>query len=473
MKYMNRKKKTLIIVCFILLLGIVASVYFILKQDFRIKSFKNKIVINYNDGFHYEPGNVCYGNLLKCKKLKNSHTGTVDTSTLDTYDIKYIYKYKNKTKTLKQVVIVKDIKVPVINVEYKNDGNKVVDVCPNGNTDELIIKANDNYDGDLTDKITKKVLDDVLILNVIDSNGNKASHEIDVNVIKDTKKPKIKINGSTTKNVIVGSTYKDEGAKAYDNCDEKLEIKTKNNVDTSKVGTYYVTYTSTDKAGNTETVKRKVYVNNKIQDGSKIIYLTFDDGPSAYTNGLLDILKKYDVKVTFFVTGNGSDSVIKREHDEGHTVALHTKSHDYSYVYSSVDNYFKDLYAIQNRVKKITGETSTLIRFPGGSSNTVSMNYDKGTKIMSTLTKEVEKRGFHYFDWNASSGDGGATTSTKRVYSNVIKGLNSDYSIVLQHDTQKFSIDAVEKIIKYCLDHGYTFKPLDETSPGSHHGVNN
>jgi peptidoglycan/xylan/chitin deacetylase (PgdA/CDA1 family) len=92
---------------------------------------------------------------------------------------------------------------------------------------------------------------------------------------------------------------------------------------------------------------------------------------------------------------------------------------------------------------------------------------------MSKLVKDVEAKGFHYFDWNVSSGDAGATTSSDKVYSNVVNHLKSDVSVVLQHDTKSYSVNAVERIIKYGIENGYTFKALDENSFGAHHGVNN
>ena len=92
---------------------------------------------------------------------------------------------------------------------------------------------------------------------------------------------------------------------------------------------------------------------------------------------------------------------------------------------------------------------------------------------MSTLTREVQNRGYKYFDWNISSGDAGGTTTSDGVFINVTRSLKDDYSIVLQHDTQGFSVDAVERIIIYGLQNGYTFSVLDENSPGAHHGVNN
>ena len=204
------------------------------------------------------------------------------------------------------------------------------------------------------------------------------------------------------------------------------------------------------------------------------IYLTFDDGPGAYTARLLDILAKYNVKATFFVTNAGDDSMILREYNEGHAVGLHTASHNYSYIYASIDNFFDDLYAVQDRVERITGYKSYLMRFPGGSSNTVSARYDGGTRIMSALVNEVEGRGFTYFDWNITSGDAGGTTTADGVYRNVVNNLkDGGNSVVLQHDIKGFSVDAVERIIQFGLANGFTFRKLDENSFTAHHGVNN
>ena len=113
-----------------------------------------------------------------------------------------------------------------------------------------------------------------------------------------------------------------------------------------------------------------------------------------------------------------------------------------------------------------------LVRFPGGSSNTISKTYCYG--IMSQLVCAVEERGFRYCDWNVSSGDAGGTTSTSQVVANVIAGIKSNnVSVVLQHDIKNFSVDAVEQIIQWGLSEGYTFLPMTSTTPMSHHGVNN
>lgn len=211
----------------------------------------------------------------------------------------------------------------------------------------------------------------------------------------------------------------------------------------------------------------------KLANATGVVYLTYDDGPGDYTNTLLDVLKKYDVKATFFVTGRGEDDVIRREYEEGHTVALHTWSHNYAYLYASVANYYADLQQVSDRVKNITGEESKLIRFPGGSSNTVSARYDGRSHIMSTLTRDVEAKGYAYFDWNVDSDDAGRAKTADTVYNNVVTRLKPGANVVLQHDIKPYSVEAVERIIQWCNDNNFVFEPLTKDSPTVHHGLNN
>ena len=186
----------------------------------------------------------------------------------------------------------------------------------------------------------------------------------------------------------------------------------------------------------------------------------------------VDILKSENVKATFFVTNNGPDYLIKREFDEGHEVALHTATHDYSYVYSSVENYFNDINSVHDRVKNLTGYDAKLIRFPGGSSNTVSRKYYPG--IMSILTKEIENKGFKHCDWNISSGDAGETTDPNGVYNNVISRLSHDrINVVLMHDIKTYTKDALLNIIRYGKENGYYFDKLNYYQEMVHQSVNN
>lgn len=297
------------------------------------------------------------------------------------------------------------------------------------------------------------------------------NNEKTITIKEDKTPPNIDLNGKETLTTTVGKEVEIPAPVITDDCNTKVKVKTTGKVDFTTAGNYELKYEAKDSSGNLATATRIVKV---IPENTGVIYLTFDDGPSEYTNQLLDILKKYNVKVTFFVTGSGSDDALRREYEEGHAIGLHTFVHSYQYVYQSVDVFMSDIYRIQDRVKNATGHTSYLMRFPGGSSNTVSASYDGGTHIMSKLVDEVERQGFSYFDWNVSSGDAGGAYSSDAVYENVVNNLRPNgNSVVLQHDSKQFSIEAVERIIQYGLANGYTFSKLDANSPGMHHGVNN
>jgi peptidoglycan/xylan/chitin deacetylase (PgdA/CDA1 family) len=206
----------------------------------------------------------------------------------------------------------------------------------------------------------------------------------------------------------------------------------------------------------------------------KVVYLTFDDGPGEHTEELLDVLAKYDVKVTFFTCNTSYPEVMAREAAEGHTVAIHSYTHEYKDIYTSEKAFFEDLHAQQDRIYEQTGQRTTLLRFPGGSSNESSKKYCKG--IMTKLTQAVTDQGYQYYDWNVLSGDAGETKDTDKIVKNVIDGLKrhkDGYSIVLQHDIHGFSVAAVERIIVWGLDHGYTFLPLTSTSPTAHQELMN
>ena len=201
-----------------------------------------------------------------------------------------------------------------------------------------------------------------------------------------------------------------------------------------------------------------------------MIYLTFDDGPSIYTNKLLDVLKKYDVKATFFLVNTGNYSAMKRIVGEGHSVGVHSISHKYKEIYASEDAFMNDLYGMQKIIRDHTGVTTYLMRFPGGSSNKVS-SFNPG--IMSKLVKRVEAEGFQYFDWNVGSNDTSNLTP-EQICQNVINGIRrTSKAVVLQHDIYDRSVSAVEGIIQWGLENGYTFAALEYNSPTAHHGVNN
>ena len=458
------------IVSIILIILVLILIYFFIP---KIKLDSTEVTLNYNE--KYSEGKVSARNVFKDYTKDVKVLGKVDTKKVGKYKINYVLNYGmlilKKTKTVNVV----DKKNPVITLE----GNTDITLCPGCKYEEEGFSATDEYDGDLTDKVIKEQLKDKIVYTVEDSSKNRVSVERKIKE-EDKEAPVITLKGYENVTIYKGNVYVEEGASATDNCDGDITslIEISGTVDNTKVGVYEITYTVKDKSGNTTSVKRKVSVIYPPSGGGNgYIYLTFDDGPSNLTLDILDILKEEGVKATFFVTGQSDSTnyIIKRAYDEGHTIGLHTYSHEYSYVYSSVDNYFADLNRISNKVENIIGKKANIIRFPGGSSNTVSRNYSVG--IMTRLTGEVLNKGYRYFDWNVDADDaGGAYTDSNRIYLNVVNNL-SHYkaNVVLMHDSYGHTAtrDALRNIIQYGKRNGYKFASIDDSTPSVVHGVNN
>lgn len=186
----------------------------------------------------------------------------------------------------------------------------------------------------------------------------------------------------------------------------------------------------------------------------KTIYLTFDDGPSdRVTPKILDVLKEEEVKATFFIIGRQAETrkyLIKREFDEGHTVAVHSYSHKYGEIYSSPESLLKDIDRCNEVIKSVTGAYSDIYRFPGG-----SFGLNEG------LISAVTERGFKYVDWNASTLDAELLDATPdQIYSAAVTTAASNkHLVLLAHDstTKTPTAQALKKIIRHFKDEGYTF----------------
>lgn len=209
------------------------------------------------------------------------------------------------------------------------------------------------------------------------------------------------------------------------------------------------------------------------EDDKKIVYLTFDDGPSENTKKIIDILAGYNAKATFFITGANEEcrSYIKEAYEAGHTIGLHTNTHDYDKVYASDEAYFADLQQVGEVAKEQIGYVPCFIRFPGGSSNMVSAKYNKG--IMSRLVESVQEKGYQYYDWNLDSTD--AAHGTK---DDIVKNACTDkfnHVVILFHDaaTKDATVEALPEILGYYSSHGYEFRGIDRESYVCHHRVQN
>ena len=410
--------------------------------------------------------------------------GTVDPGKVGTYVLTYTARWKDCLGTAYRQIKVTDAIPPVITLVE----NPETYTLPGHAYAEEGFAATDNYDGDLTARVTRKDRTDHIIYTVKDSSGNQTTVTRTVR-FNDPIPPELKLRGSAKITLTAGGSFRDPGWEATDNCDGDLSAKVtvSGSVNTMIPGTYVLTYTVQDAYQNVAKAERTVVVAERppqpeniivplpdivLPEGERFIYLTFDDGPSSHTPRLLDVLKKYNVKATFFVVNTYFTDTLKRIADEGHTVAIHTASHKYNEIYRSEDAYFADLYRMQDIIKAHTGQTSTILRFPGGSSNSVSKKYNKG--IMTRLSQQVKERGFRYFDWNVPSGDTDGAKTDQEVYERVINGVQKHkYSVVLQHDIKGYSVDAVESIIIWGLNNGYTFLPLTMDSPVCEHKINN
>ena len=398
----------------------------------------------------------------------------VDNETVGTYKIVYTAKFRKWTASQTRTVHIVDTIAPVITLNsveghYTLHGEAY---------DEEGFTAVDGYDGDITDRVTVAEKDGIVTYTVEDSSGNQTSVQREI-YYYDPVPPELKLVGNAVVYLIYGVSYKEPGYSATDNIEGDItdKVTVSGSVDSYSPGNYTLTYTVSDEYENVVSLTRTVVVRPKpytpptVTPDGRVIYLTFDDGPGVYTDQLLAVLAKYNVKVTFFVVDNGRYGDLKKIAAAGHSIGIHTISHDYKKIYANEDAFFAEVYALQDIIYKQTGVTTTLLRFPGGSSNTVS-KFNPG--IMSRLTVAVQNAGFQYFDWDVDSCDAGGAKTAQEVFEKVVNGCSRRrVSIVLQHDIKGFSVEAVEKIIIWGIENGYRFLPLDSTSPGAHHGVNN
>lgn len=197
----------------------------------------------------------------------------------------------------------------------------------------------------------------------------------------------------------------------------------------------------------------------------KTVCLTFDDGPSGNTEAILDILDRYKVKATFFVVGSTDEKATTRYKeivDRGHTIGLHSYSHNYEYIYASVDNFIEEVNKIHDIVYKATGVDTRLFRFPGGSANCTVDKID-----IHDCINYLNENGYTYFDWNVSSGDAtGEEQTVEMLMENIENDLYKfDTSVILMHDSvyKKTTVEMLPQLIEKLINEGFEIKPIDKS----------
>jgi len=199
-----------------------------------------------------------------------------------------------------------------------------------------------------------------------------------------------------------------------------------------------------------------------IKNNDKVIYLTFDDGPSIMTDKVLDILKDNDVKATFFIIGNqikDQEAVVKRIFNEGHSIGLHTYTHTYKNIYPSRKGFISEMLKSQNEINSLIGIKPTTIRFPSGSRK----------HLTKTFLEQLHSYNFKVYDWNACMSDGvNCKTPADKLYRDATKTKDTEHPIILLMHCDymhKNTCIALPKVIKYYKDNGYEFKIINDKTP--------
>jgi peptidoglycan/xylan/chitin deacetylase (PgdA/CDA1 family) len=210
--------------------------------------------------------------------------------------------------------------------------------------------------------------------------------------------------------------------------------------------------------------------NSNLPDGydsdENDIYLTFDDGPTVYTTDILNYLKTYNIKATFFVVPEDTaacEAALKRMVDEGHTLGVHTFSHDYDDIYADVESYLADFKRAYDLIVEFTGVKPFVFRFPGGSIN------DYNTATRTEIIAEMTRRGFVYFDWNVDSRDAYGANWTA-MYNTVKEETAANRrSVVLFHNREN-TVLVLEDIIKLLQSdpRGYTLTNITRATRPMH-----
>lgn len=203
-------------------------------------------------------------------------------------------------------------------------------------------------------------------------------------------------------------------------------------------------------------------------NGDKTAYLTFDDGPSANTGKILDILRRYGVKATFFVVGRESEEAVRlyrRIVEDGHQLGNHTYSHDYRTIYSSADAYLADTEKLNRLLEETAGIRPKIVRFPAGSNHRLG-GAKRDRTLMPAIIRRLEREGYRYYDWNVSSTDAAQAVQPKDEIVGAVLDSSQDkrQAVIIMHDAnvKTTTVEALPEVIRGLRAQGFRFKTLDD-----------
>ena len=432
--------------------------------------FMTRPAVSFNESTQDIEINSTYNPMSFIKKVRgNKSDVTVDDSKVN---VKKLGKYKitytlNKKNYVLNVEVV-DTKKPTFKVV-----NKAVEVGTKVKASEFVTDIKDetktktyfkkdvSFDKEGTQKVT---------VVVEDQGGNKTEKEVNVKVVKDTKAPLLA--GLQNYDTTVGSNIDFmKGITVEDDFDKNPKVTVDSSkVDFGKAGTYKVIYTTKDKSGNERKYTQTVIVNNPrpanaiAPSGEKIVYLTFDDGPSqSVTPLILDVLKQENVKATFFVLGTNTKynpDLIKREFEEGHYIANHGYTHKYSTVYASPEATLDEYNFTQQAIRDALGNQnykSKVFRFPGGSNGGYYHTAKQNSKAF------LRENGIVHLDWNCLSKDAEGANTKEALMQNIIDTMgDKDSVVILMHDASDkiLTYEMLPELISYLRDKGYKFQTI-------------
>ncbi|MDO4511648.1 MAG: polysaccharide deacetylase family protein [Bacteroidales bacterium] len=266
------------------------------------------------------------------------------------------------------------------------------------------------------------------------------------------------------------STFLTRGVKYSDNSGAARLSIDSSHIDWNRPGIYDVVYSVNDSTQNATTVTEQLRVVGR---NEKIIYLTFDDGPSVCTDQILSILRQENVKATFFVTAQFSQYTSRMADiaRDGHELAIHSYSHNFA-IYKSIESYFEDLNKINDLIEKYSGHRSRILRHPGGSSNSVYRKHNSDPRFMDRLCVALLDSGYQFVDWNLDSRDAsGNNVPVARLVSSACSARHN-IECLLMHDTgaKRTTVQALPQIIRYFKAQGYEFGVLNSVDYVCWHG---